>query len=244
MPQERVDTLLRRTDLGDVLESETLLNSAQELAASSQFGVAVVTAPQEIQTCALSPAISLQSADSAIVATLGSFLTEIDATPIDTCLATTADHALDDGWDAYTINGTQLDVIRRHDRSDSCLVRVSKSVLDGRQQNGLKGPLRITPAMHRPANFDGAASGPTRTKLIGYDPAIVDPQPDEMCRVYTEPDTAKGDSGAALIDENDFILGFAWRLSRYDSPIQFSSWVWAEQVYMAHNLFTQMTLGA
>jgi hypothetical protein len=80
--------------------------------------------------------------------------------------------------------------------------------------------------------------------ITSYDTAIVDPQADEMCRVYTEADTARGDSGAALIDENDFILGFAWRLSRYNSPVQYSSWVWAEQVYMAHDLFTRVTLGA
>jgi len=65
-----------------------------------------------------------------------------------------------------------------------------------------------------------------------------------MCRVYTEADTAKGDSGAALIDEDDHIVGFAYGRSPIDSPAQYSSWVWAEQVYMAHDLFSRKTLGA
>ena len=70
----------------------------------------------------------------------------------------------------------------------------------------------------------------------------MDPQPEEMCRVYTEPDTAHGDSGAALIDEDGYIVGFAHSLSRYGPP-KFSTWVWAEQVYMAHKLLSRVALG-
>lgn len=243
LPRERLNSLLRHSGLGDSLEPETLLNSAQELAASSEFGVAVVNAPREIPTCALSPAVPIQSADNRPVATLGCFLTDVEVAAVDTCLATTANHALENERDTLTIGGAALDVVCRHNPTDSCLVRVNKSVLDGRQQNGLKGPLRITPSLYRPAHFDGAASGPTRTKITSFDTEILDPQLDEICRVYTEADTAKGDSGAALIDENDFIVGFARRLSRYNAPVQYSSWVWAEQVYMAHDLFTHVTLG-
>jgi hypothetical protein len=244
LPRERLSTLAHRSGLGDSLGSETLLRSAEELAASSGFGVAIVNTPREIPTCALSPAVPLQSADNSPAATLGSILTDVDVEAVDTCLATTANHALDQRQNALTINGVLLDVVRRHNASDSCLLRVNRSILDGRRQNGLKGPLTgITPNLYRPAHFDGAASGIKRTKITSFDTAIVDPQADEMCRVYTEADTARGDSGAALIDEDDYIVGFAWRLSRYDSPVQYSSWVWAEQVYMAHDLFAHVALG-
>ena len=119
-----------------------------------------------------------------------------------------------------------------------------KSLLDGRQQDGLKGPLRITPTLYRFATFDGAVSGSTRTRVTSFDLAIVDPDPDELAWVYTEPDTARGDSGAALIDEDDFIVGFARRISGYDSDMQYSSWTSALMVYMAHNLFDRVALGA
>lgn len=241
---QRLDNLLRRSHLDDALESRTLADSALELAASTRFGVAIVNAPPEVPTCALSPAVSLQSATNDPIATLGSFLTDIEGTAVNTCLATTANHALGRRSRTLTIDGNALEVVRRHNRSDSCLVRVHSSILDGRQQSGLAGPLHGTPRLYDYATFDGAASGVTRTRITSFDTAIVDPQPDEMCRVYTDADTAKGDSGAALIDENDFIVGFAWRRSRYDAPVQFSSWVWAEQVYLAHRLSLNRSFGA
>jgi len=244
VPEERLDNLLRRADLNDALEPTTLFDSVRELVASSQFGVAVVSAPQEIPTCAVSPAVPILSVDNTPLATLGAFLSEVDPTAADKCVATTVDHALRNGWDGFTVDCARLDVISRHHASDSCLLRVKKSLLDGRQQNGLKGPLRITPNLYRFATFDGASSGPKRTRISSFDPAIVDPDPDELARVYTEADTARGDSGAALIDGDDFIVGFARRISGYDSPIQYSSWTSAVMVYMAHNLFDRVALGA
>jgi hypothetical protein len=241
--RQRLDDVARRCHLDHALDGQVLADSARELAASPDFGVAIVNAPPEVPTCAPSPAVALQSADSEAVATLGSFLAGEEAGG-DTCLATTANHALGRRARTLTIDGAALDVVRRHNRSDSCLVRVPLSILDGRQRSGIKGVLRSTPSLYGYGTFDGAASGLTRTRITAFDIAIVDPQPDEMCRVYTDADTARGDSGAALIDENDFIVGFAWRRSRYDAPVQFSSWVWAEQVYMAHHLSALVPLGA
>jgi hypothetical protein len=245
LPRERLNSVLRRSGLGDSLETETLLTSAQELAGSSEFGVAIVNAPREIPTCALSPAVSLRSADNNPVATLGSFLTDTDMEHTDVCLATTAEHALGQRPRALVIDGFPLEVVRRHKSTDSCLVRVNRSILDGRQRNGLKGPLQgKAPRLYSRATFDGATSGPTPTRITAFMPEIFDPPPGEKCKVYTEADTAMGDSGAALIDEDDFIVGFAYQRSSYESPLQFSSWVWAEQVYMAHNLFTYVAIGA
>jgi len=73
--------------------------------------------------------------------------------------------------------------------------------------------------------------------MQAFDLSVIDPQVDEMSKVYTSADTAPGDSGAALINADDHIVGFAYRRSRYDAATQYSSWVWAEQVYMAHRLF-------
>ena len=239
--RHHLENMLRRFDLSELLEPETLLRSAHELAASSEFGMAIINAPMEIPTCALSPAVPVQAYHHPI-ATLGSFLTDIEATADDTCLATTANHALGRHWRSLTIDGSSPKIVHRHKPSDSCLVRVNKSIMDGRQRYGLKGPLNKTPRLNAPAFFDGAISGPTTTLITANDLAIMDPQPEEMCRVYTEPDTAHGDSGAALIDEDGYIVGFAHSLSRYGSP-KFSTWVWAEQVYTAHKLLSRVALG-
>lgn len=240
---QRLENMLRRFDLSELLGPDTLLSSAHELASSSEFGVAIINAPQEIPTCALSPAVPVLAYNHPL-ATLGSFVPGIEATADDTCLATTANHALGRHSRAFTIAGSSPKIVHRHKPSDSCLVRVNTSVMDGRQRTGLKGPLKKTPRLCRPAFFDGAASGHTPDIAITtYDLAIIDPQPEEMCRVYTGPVTAGGDSGAALIDEDDYIAGFAHSVSP-GPGVAFSTWVWAEQVYMAHKLLSRVALGA
>jgi hypothetical protein len=79
---------------------------------------------------------------------------------------------------------------------------------------------------------------------MDWDPSIVDPSADELVRIYTEADTRVADSGAALIDENDFIVGFARRVTGYNAPIQYSLWTYALMVYLAHHLLDRVALGA
>jgi hypothetical protein len=242
--EERLSGVLRRADLVDAVEPATLLASARELAALSQFGVAVATAPEEIPTCAVSPSVPLLPADGMPVATLGAFLSDDEGSAADTCIVTTVDHALKGDWQRLTVGGAPLDVIARHPESDSCLLRVKRSLLDGRQRSGLRGPLRTVPTAYQFATFDGAASGPKRVRVMDWDPSIVDPSADELVRIYTEADTRVADSGAALIDENDFIVGFARRVTGYNAPIQYSLWTYALMVYLAHHLLDRVALGA
>jgi len=43
--------------------------------------------------------------------------------------------------------------------------------------------------------------------------------------------TSQGDSGAALVDLNGYILGFAYSRSAPNAPFAYSSWIWADAVY-------------
>jgi hypothetical protein len=250
LPRERLDLVLRRRGLVESLPPEIVLSCAREIAASPEFGVGIVNIPPEIPTAATPhsvappPAVSLKSGKGELVATLGSFFADVDAAADGTCMATTANHALGRRWRTFTVGGTELEVVRRHKPSDSCLVRVDGSILGDRSRRGLKGPLMEAPRAFSEAFFSGAASGFKPTTIHTHDPGIVDPQPDLLCRVYTNPDTAEGDSGAALIDKDDYIVGFAMGISGYNSPWKYSYWVWAQQVYMAHRLSADKTLGA
>jgi hypothetical protein len=243
--RQRLEGILQRFDLSELLGPGTLLSSAHELASSTEFGVAIINAPMEIPTCALSPAVPILAYHHP-VATLGSFVPDIEATAAETCLATTANHALGRNWRTLTVDGSPLKIVHRHGPSDSCLVRVNTSVLDGRRRTGLKGPLKkTTPRLYGHAFFDGAASGHIPgVAITGIDLAVMDPQPGEMIRIYTGPATAPGDSGAALIDEDDYIVGFAHSRSGYRPPVAFSTWVWADQVYMAHKPLSRVPLEA
>lgn len=101
---------------------------------------------------------------------------------------------------------------------------------------GRAGLLLFPPAEHRPATFDGAASGHKRTMIRAYDRSVLDPNLYLSSKVYTDPDTIAGDSGAALIDSDDRIVGFAVSRTPLGAPLEFSTWAWAEQVLTAHGL--------
>jgi hypothetical protein len=243
--EERLNRVLRRADLADAVAPETLLGSARELAASSQFGVAVVAAPEEIPTCAVWPAVGVFKGNSDDpVATLGVYLSDEDPTATDTCIATTVDHVLGIDWQGLTVDAAPLEVISRHHESDSCLLRLPKTLLDGRQRTGLKGPLLTVPVKFSTATFYGAVSGMKQADFLDWDPSIVDPVADEVVRVYTDAVTRVGDSGAALVDQNDFIVGFARGRTGLKAKVRYSYWTYALTVYLAHDLLNRVALGA
>lgn len=245
--RQRLTGFLRYTGLSELLESRTLVDSARELAASGRFGVAIVKAPVEVPTCAPAPAVPVLSAAKGRVATLGAFVSEAVPDAVDTCLATTAYHAVRGRARWLKVDGARINLVSRHKISDSCLVRVKSSMLNGRNRNGLRGPLTFPPRFPWPAFFERAAADPTsiHTRLIGYDLMLLDESSysQEIIRVYTDSDTVKGDSGTALTDEEGFIIGFAYKRSSAKAMVKFSSWVWAHQVYMVHDILGRIPLG-
>ena len=208
--EERLSSVLRRAELADVVAPATLFETARELAASSQFGVAVVTAPEEIPTCAVWPAVGVHAGnEDEPVATLGAYFGDQDVLATDTCIATTVDHALANGWQGFTVDGAPLE----HHRS---ALRKRQLRATGEEDAPGRAAAQRAPG----AVADGPNSAPaseflrsevrlTEVHFLNWDPSIVDPSADKVVRVYTEADTRVGDSGAALIDENDFIVGFA-----------------------------------
>jgi hypothetical protein len=232
---QMVRRVLRRIGQTGDLTPGVVSESIDEVAQHREFGVAIAKAPEQIPTFAVSPAIAVKNDRRESVATIGVIIPRSSGRMV----ATTADHAVEDMAQYLTVGGLRLVVLGRHPASDSCLLALPESIsIDNLKQFGKAGPLRgIPPTTYTIAKFDGAASGPTSSVITAFDPSIIDPQPGEMSKVYTGPDTAPGDSGAALIDLNDHIIGFAYRRSRYDAQLQFSVWVSAEQVCMAHGLF-------
>jgi hypothetical protein len=229
-----LDRLLQRSGMSAGLTPAILAGTSAELAANREFGMAVARAPEQTETCSLSPAVTLVDDDNEVVATLGTVL----QTGKHGWIATTANHAVPAKATSVKAGNSSLRVVRRHSESDSCLLEIARALIEEHEQKGLAGPLRgLPPTQYAPATFFGGSSMYVLTHIHGYDPSVIDPQADEMSKIYTDADTAPGDSGAALIDSQDKILGFSLRRSRYGARIRFSVWVWAEQVYMAHDLF-------
>jgi hypothetical protein len=230
-----LDRLIQRSGTQAELTPAILAGSSAELAATREFGIAVARAPEQLETCSLSPAVAVIDDDDEVLATLGIILDTGELGWI----ATTADHAVPPAATSVKVGDSYLRVVRRHRESDSCLLEIAPALIEGHERKGLAGPLRgLPPTEYSPVTFFGGSSRRVPTRIHAYDRSVIDPQVDEMSKIYTDAVTAPGDSGAALIDDDqDRILGFSLRRSRYDAPIRFSAWVWAEQVYMAHDLF-------
>jgi hypothetical protein len=151
-------------------------------------------------------------------------------------LAITVRHAVADA----AANGTQIfvggmaaSIVKSHEMTDSCMLAVAGATLAGVSH---AGPLSLAPREWRPAIFTGAASGFKQTYIRGYDLSVLDTSPYLGSKVYTNPDTIPGDSGSALIDSDDHIVGFAVSRTALGSEPEFATWSWAQQVLAAHGL--------
>jgi hypothetical protein len=97
---------------------------------------------------------------------------------------------------------------------------------------GLKGPmLRRAPSRGETMRFYGAASKEVETSIEGVDLGIPGVDPGRMRCVQTTRDTNPGDSGAALVNSDDEVVGLAYQRSKFNDRPAFADWVWAKSVY-------------
>jgi hypothetical protein len=241
---ERMRGMLSRA--GIEVDVRSVILAVREVAQRGDFQIVVSAEPDQITTEApvttgtavrsfIAPAPPLAitlSDDQTPVATAG--VVGMDGTG--GLLVITACHAVSAAAAQareILVGGAVARFIGCHELTDSCLVSVVCAASSGAGQAGL---LRLAPAEHRPATFDGAASGHKQTWIRGYDLSVLDPSPYLSSKVYTDPDTIPGDSGSALIDSDDHIVGFAVSRTALGAPLEFSTWSWAEQVLVAHGL--------
>lgn len=240
---ERMQAMLARA--GIHVNERTAILAVNEVANFAHFQVVVAREPGESPTEAPARA---EPATRVLVAPVPALPVTISGRPAPVAtagvigldgtgrtLVITARHALAmvAGSAEILVDGTSASVAGYHEVTDSCLLSVARA---GGSDSGHSGFLRFAPQVHRPAAFDGAASGHKRTMIRGYDMSVLDPSPYLGSKVYTEPDTVPGDSGAALIDCEDHIVGFAVSRTALGAPLEFSTWSWAEQVLAAHGL--------
>jgi hypothetical protein len=137
---------------------------------------------------------------------------------------------------ATVMIGSMAGVVQSADQiSDSCFVsQPTGGARHGRATKGLLGT--VTPRMNQPADFEGVTSGSVKTTILGWSPDLPFTHPFSQLKVYTSPDTNRGDSGAALLDSDGYLIGFAFYRTSLVGALQYSAWIWAESVYQAHGL--------
>jgi hypothetical protein len=222
----------------------------REMADNVDFRLVVTQPPNELWTSDW-PAESPSAAPSAVrglaapvsalavtapgdprpLATAGVIGTDADGRLV----AVTARHAIPvaEADAVILVGGAPARVVGQDVLTDSCVLEASCRI--GSCQ-GHAGPLAFAPQEHRVVTFDGAASGLTQTRIRGYDLSVLASSAYLSSKVYTEADTVPGDSGAALIDHEDHIVGFAVSRTAFGAPLEFSAWSWARQVLSAHGL--------
>jgi len=85
-------------------------------------------------------------------------------------------------------------------------------------------------------HFDGATNQNRTTRIFGTDNGLLRARPTVQLKVQTDPDTDCGDSGCALIDDQDRVIGFAFERTDYNDYPQFTDWIWAANALRSLNL--------
>lgn len=91
--------------------------------------------------------------------------------------------------------------------------------------------------------FNGASSGPQTTRIVAVDLGVPATSSIRQLCVHTQPNVNYGDSGAALVNEDDRLVGFAFERTPYgaDVPMEFASWIWAPSAFATLGLTLEMT---
>lgn len=193
----------------------------------------VICSPQRmVSSSCLSPAHACRNpGDPRPAATVGVYATDGRGQ----FGATTALHALHStsvGTPA-DVDGVLGHVIRSDAMSDACFIGLPGISVQPVQK--LHGPTNRPPWTGMNVQFEGVATsarpGPVQAQIAGIDPSVSFPMPGGQQRIYTNAVTARGDSGAVLLDTKNEIIGFAYERTAAGAQVGLSAWHWGWRVF-------------
>ncbi|HEX6747339.1 MAG TPA: hypothetical protein VF092_08555 [Longimicrobium sp.] len=148
---------------------------------------------------------------------------------------TAALHAIADAG-TVLVDGQPGVVVRRDARTDSAFITLP-TVPSGPALLRTKGVMTSeAPRYNDPASFVGYQSRAHRTVITGADPTIPSPSALRQACLYTNRDAQPRDSGAALVTDDGWIVGFAFERTLPGQSPAHCSWIWAESVLDALGL--------
>jgi hypothetical protein len=202
---------------------------AIEALEASPFAIIVMPAPETVLT-------KLPSHCCSVTDVAGTMLSTAGVVALDTggrIGVTAAYHAVLDAPQVEV--GGILGYVRVSDLvTDSCFIEVLPPQVGTK---GLNGPMQnMLPRGNQRASFEGSTSGMTTTRITAWSLELPNVLQNTQGKLYTSLCTNPGDSGAALVTDDDYVVGFAYEMSGPNSPIEFSSWIWADSVYKALHL--------
>jgi hypothetical protein len=184
--------------------------------------VIVMRAPQMIRLACPSPALEVICGNER--SSIGMFCRDADGVAGATaCLHGT-------GWlgTAVTMGGMPTVVKHANAVQDTVFLPLPEDYVVPNFAKGIAGVRRNrAPAVDDPAAFDGCTSGARATVISSHDAGLLRSRPTLQLKVQTPADVNRGDSGSALIDEDDQVMAFAFERTDFEARIQFADWIWA-----------------
>jgi hypothetical protein len=140
---------------------------------------------------------------------------------------TAARHGIGSKPSKVTVNGQTGTVVRVHEITDSAFIEVPRPTRAAKSTHGIMRG--FAPRGNQNADFVGVTTAKT-TRIMTWDPQVPDPSPVRQACVYTGRDAQPGDSGCALVTDDDWIVGFAFERTIPGANPIYCSWIWAESV--------------
>lgn len=203
-----------------------LLDAAMTQASEiRQYAVLVAPVPELVPATGSGTGCLTVAVNGETVGTVGVAATTARGEPV----LTTARHAVT-GCESLVISGHPSRVLAEHVIVDCSTLELSPPLMKC-VPSPPKRVLTLSPRLHEVATFFGARSGIKQTIVTGFDPVLLFYGSHTAVRVYTNADTAGGDSGAALMDSDGHLMGFCSERTAFNAAVQFTSWIWALQVF-------------
>jgi len=131
------------------------------------------------------------------------------------------------------INGKPGTIIAADYLSDSCFIRVDTM---GLATNSTLGPLQSRgPYQGERVSFESFRNIQS-TAVTEVDIGITSIINNRQVRLYTRPVINPGDSGCALLNTENYVLGFGHLRTGLGEDIEFAEWIWADSVFRALEL--------
>jgi hypothetical protein len=136
------------------------------------------------------------------------------------------------------VNGREGTVHSVHPVSDSCFIEMSAARAELEPIVEALPVFRQVPRFNEPVSFLNKNSSRIETVITGWSPDILYDDPYNQVKLLTPAMTNPGDSGTALINEMNQVLGFSFFRTQLNAPLEFSAWIWAASVFKAHHLIS------
>lgn len=190
----------------------------------------VIVAPQPPleYTCVSRPAPTVVCAGRA--STAGAWATDKSGTTgITVCY-----HGTGPSGTKVAIGGVDRVVTHDSEVVDSCFVAVPASELPPSSSFiGRRGVLqKRAPGAQERHTFWASSGSVKDARIVGVDYGVPVLTPHRQLCVYTDPVTNYGDSGGALVNDDDQLVGFSFQRTPFGSPSEFSTWLWAPAVFI------------